>query len=135
MVRSPRLAASSRTCGATPCAEKTTTAPSGTSLGLVHEDRAALLQRADHVRVVHDLLADVDGRAVALQRLLDGLHRTVNPRAVAAGLREQDASGGTGMTPMVGEPVTDSIKCTGASRSITQIRNTSRSRYCAGVLI
>ena len=66
----------------------------GDLLGLLHEDRAAPLQLAHHVRVVHDLLADVYGRSVALQGLLDGLHRTVNPRAVAAGLREQDTSGG-----------------------------------------
>ena len=31
MVRRPRLSASARTSGATPCAENTTTAPSGTS--------------------------------------------------------------------------------------------------------
>ena len=48
--------------GDTPCAENTTRAPSGTSLELVHEDRAAALQVGHHVRVVHDLLAHVDRR-------------------------------------------------------------------------
>jgi hypothetical protein len=65
-------------------------------LGLLDEDRTALLERADHVSVVHNLLADVDGSAKALQRLLDGLHRPVYARAVTTGLREQDASGGHG---------------------------------------
>ena len=34
--------------------------------------------------VVHDLLADVDRRAVEVQRLLDGDHGPVDPGAVAA---------------------------------------------------
>ena len=43
----------------------------GHLVGLVDEDRAALLERGDDVLVVHDLLAHVDGRAVELERLLD----------------------------------------------------------------
>ena len=51
---------------------------------LVHEDRAALAQLRDHVLVVDDLLAHVDGRAVELERALDGLHGAVDAGAVAA---------------------------------------------------
>ena len=60
-------------------------------LGLaVDEDRAALAQRLDDVLVVDDLLADVDGRAVALERPLDRLDRAIDARAVAARGGEQD---------------------------------------------
>ena len=47
------------------------------------------LQRLDDVPVVHDLLAHVDRGAVALQRLLDGLHRPVDAGAVAARFGQQ----------------------------------------------
>ena len=61
-------AARSCTAGATPWAEKTTVAPRG-HLGLVlDEDRAPRLEVAHDVRVVDDLLADVDGRAVEVER-------------------------------------------------------------------
>jgi hypothetical protein len=63
--------------------------PLGDLLVLLHEDRAAGLEGADHVLVVHDLLAHVDRGAVELQRLLDGLHRPVDAGAVAAGLGQQ----------------------------------------------
>src|SRR6185295_15085180 len=53
-------------------------------LQLVDEDRAALAQRGHDVLVVDDLLADVDRRAVQLERALDRLHRPVHARAVAA---------------------------------------------------
>ena len=81
------------TCGATPCAEKTTSAPSGTSSVSSTKIGPARLQRRHHVLVVHDLLAHVDRGAVALQCHLDGLHGAVDPGAVAAGVGEQDASG------------------------------------------
>ena len=61
----------------------------GHLVDLVDEHRALLLEPLDDVHVVHDLLADVDGRAVALQRLLDGDHRAVDAGAVAARGREQ----------------------------------------------
>ena len=57
---------------------------------LVDEDRAALGELLDHVFVVDDLFADVDGGAVDLQRALDGLHGAVDPGAVAAWGGEQD---------------------------------------------
>jgi hypothetical protein len=56
------------------------------------EDRAALFERADHVRVVHDLSAHVDRRPELVQGHLDGLYGPVHARAVAARLGEQDAS-------------------------------------------
>jgi hypothetical protein len=42
---------------------------------------------------VHNLFAHVNGRPIAFERDLDGLHGAVNARAVAAGLGEQDTSG------------------------------------------
>ena len=51
---------------------------------LVDEDRAARLEIADDVDVVDDLLADVDRRAVVLERLLDRLDGALDPGAVAA---------------------------------------------------
>jgi hypothetical protein len=45
-------------------------------------------------QVVDDLLADVDGRALLLEGLLDGLDGAVDARAVAAGLGQQEAFAG-----------------------------------------
>ena len=61
---------------------------------LLDEDRAALAQLLDHVLVVHDLLAHVDGRPVQLERALDRLDGTVDARAVAARRGEQQLFGG-----------------------------------------
>ena len=80
--------------GETPCAEKTTVRALGHLVGLLDEDRAARLEVGDHVLVVHDLLADVDRRAVELERLLDGDDRPVDPGAVAARRGEQHGSAG-----------------------------------------
>ena len=66
----------------------------GHLVGVVDEDRAALLERLDDVPVVDDLLAHVDGRAVLLEGLLDGLDGAVDAGAVAAGLGQQDALAG-----------------------------------------
>src|SRR5437899_2016610 len=44
---------------------------------LIDEDRTAFLELVDHVFVVDDLLADVDGLAVEIQRMLDRLHQLV----------------------------------------------------------
>ncbi|GMA86096.1 hypothetical protein GCM10025868_13460 [Angustibacter aerolatus] len=70
-------------------------------VGLVDEDRPALLERAHDVHVVHDLLAHVDRGAVEVERLLDGLHGSVDAGAVATRCSEQDALGGVGHVPMV----------------------------------
>ena len=63
----------------------------GHLVGLVDEDGARLGQRLDDVPVVHDLVADVDGRAVLLERALHGLDGAVDARAVPARFGEQDA--------------------------------------------
>ncbi len=47
------------------------------------------LEVADHVGVVHDLLADVDGPAVGLERALDRLDGSLRPRSTP-GSREQN---------------------------------------------
>lgn len=56
-----------------------------------HEDRAAPLEVGDHVGVVHDLPAHVDGWTEAKQRLLDGVDRPLDPCAVAARGREENS--------------------------------------------
>ena len=63
---------------------------------LLDEDRAALGQLLDHVLVVNDLLAHVDGRPVEVEGTLDGLHGAVDPGAVAAGRGEQYPAGAGG---------------------------------------
>ena len=70
---------------------------------LVDEDRAALAQGLDHVLVVDDLLAHVDRRAVQVERVLDGLHRTIDARAVAARGREQELLRGGHASSSVGD--------------------------------
>ena len=59
---------------------------------LVHENGALPFQVAHHVEVVDDLLADVDGAAVELERSLDGVHRTFDAGAVPTRSREEDRS-------------------------------------------
>ena len=54
------------------------------------EDRALGLQALDHVAVVHDLVADIDRRAIALERLLDRIDRPHHAGAEAARRAEQD---------------------------------------------
>ena len=63
---------------------------------LVDEDRPAPLEALDHVLVVDDLLAHVDGRAVQLERVLDRRDRPIDARAVAARRRKQDLPGSGG---------------------------------------
>jgi hypothetical protein len=91
---------------ATPCAENTTVAPSGTSSVSSTKIAPALLEGLDDVAVVHDLLADVDRRAVQLQRLLDRHDGPVHTGAVATRRGEQDTAevrrGSWGHAPMVG---------------------------------
>ena len=58
---------------------------------LLDEDRAARLEIADDVDVVDDLLADVDGRAVVLERELDRLDGALDAGAVAARRGEKNA--------------------------------------------
>ena len=69
---------------------------------LLDEDRAAGAQLLDHVLVVDDLLAHVDGRSVQLQGALDRLHGAVDAGAVAARRgEEQLLREGAAMRPSV----------------------------------
>ncbi len=64
----------------------------GHLVGLFDEDRAASPQRLHRVPVVHDLLADVNGCTVQLERPLHGLHRPVHPGAGAVRRGKQDTA-------------------------------------------
>ncbi len=72
-------------------------------LGLLDEDRAAVLKGPDNMSVMDDLLADVDRGAEALQGLLHGLHRPVDARAVATGLGEEHTAGLSWHAPSLGD--------------------------------
>ena len=61
---------------------------------LFDEDGAARAQRLDHVAVVHDLVAHVDGGAEVLERPLDDLDGPIDSGTEAAGIGEQDGGGG-----------------------------------------
>jgi hypothetical protein len=63
---------------------------------LLDEDRAPLGELLDDVLVVDDLLADVDGGAVAVERPFDRLDGTVDAGAVAARGGQQDPPRGRG---------------------------------------
>src|SRR5205823_10568307 len=60
------------------------------------EDGAERLEPGDDVRVVHDLLADVDRGAVQLERPFDGLNRAVDAGAVPTWAREEHPAGTCG---------------------------------------
>ncbi len=77
------------TVGATPWAENTTIAPSGTSSVSSTKIAPALASVSTTCAVVHDLVADVHRRAVLLQRPLDGLDGAVDTGAVSARLGQQ----------------------------------------------
>ncbi len=59
---------------------------------LVDEDGALVLQVAHHVEVVDDLLADVHGTTVLLERSLDRIHGSFDARAIPSRSRQQDRS-------------------------------------------
>ena len=60
------------------------------------EDRAALLELADDVEVVNDLLADVDGCPVQVEGLLDSFDGTLDAGAESAGRGEEYSLDQTG---------------------------------------
>jgi hypothetical protein len=62
----------------------------GHLVDLLDEDRAASLEVGDDVGVVDDLLAHVDAGAVALERLLDDLHRALDAGARRSRRGERD---------------------------------------------
>ena len=76
--------------GDEPWADRTTTAPSGTSSSSSTKTAPLCLQIAHHVEVVDDLLADVDGPAVLLEGSLDGVDGAFDAGAVATWSCEQD---------------------------------------------
>jgi hypothetical protein len=55
---------------------------------ILDEDGALVLQAFDHVLVVDDLVADIDRRAIFLERALDDLDRPHHARAKASRLRQ-----------------------------------------------
>ena len=88
-----RASASAGTDFGTPCAEKTTGdfAMLRRDLGeFLDEHRAQALQPLDDVAVVHDLVADIDRRAIFLQRQHDDLDGAVDAGAKAAWLAKPD---------------------------------------------
>lgn len=58
----------------------------------VHEDRAATLEVAHDVTVVHDLLTHVNRRAPAVERHLDRVDGTLDSGAVAARCGEHETA-------------------------------------------
>ena len=80
----PRASASAGTDLGTPWAEKTTGRSVGHLVELLDEHRALGLQAVDHEPVVDDLVADIDRRAVVLERQLDDPDRAVDAGAEAA---------------------------------------------------
>jgi hypothetical protein len=64
----------------------------GDVVELVDEHRATALEVGDDVLVVDDLLPDVHGRAALLERSLDDLDRTLDPRAERPRRREENAA-------------------------------------------
>jgi hypothetical protein len=86
----PRASASRGSPCDTPCAEKITVLPRGTSSSSSTNTAPFLAQVLDHVLVVHDLVAHVDRRAALLERALDDLDRALDAGAETAGIGEQD---------------------------------------------
>ncbi|MDQ1571603.1 MAG: hypothetical protein QOF79_2277, partial [Actinomycetota bacterium] len=73
---------------------------SGNLGDVIHEDRAALFKGRNNVHVVDDLLAHIDGRTEALERLLDGDYRSIHSRTIAArGSKEHTLGSGDGVVP------------------------------------
>ena len=102
--------------GETPWAENTTVAPSGTSASSSTNTAPRASRSCHDVLVVHDLLADVDGRAVQVERLLDGDHGPVDARAVAARRGQQDgAVRSAGSSGPRGRAASPGPKCSCAS--------------------
>ncbi len=76
----------------------------GDLVGLVDENCPRLGQGVDHVAVVHDLVPDVDRRAVFFQRTLDRLDRAVDAGAIPARLGQQHPLAGHRPTAELAAP-------------------------------
>ena len=57
---------------------------------LIYEDRTLPLQRLDHMTVVNDFVADIDGGTVAVERPLHDPYGSLDAGAEAARPRQQD---------------------------------------------
>jgi hypothetical protein len=79
-------AASLTTACDTPCALNIVTAPSGTSFSSSTKRAPLFLQGFDHMLVVNDLMAHIDGRAELLERALDDVDGPHDAGAKAARL-------------------------------------------------
>ncbi len=77
----------------------------GDLVELVDEARALGAQVLDHVLVVHDFVAHVDGRAVEFKRAFDDGNRALDPGAKAARLGKQDLHASGCLVPLFGPPV------------------------------
>ena len=87
----------------------------GTSSSSGDEHRALGLEAVDDELVVDDLVADIDRRAVALERELDDPDRAVDAGAEAARRRDQQGEGGLGvMLLSLGAGSTRSLVCSGS---------------------
>ena len=64
------------------------------------EDRALGLEALHHVAVVHDLVADIDRRPVALERLLDESIARTTPAQNPRGEQSRTFSGGLAELPL-----------------------------------
>ncbi|BHO58215.1 hypothetical protein thsbcT34_55620 [Burkholderia contaminans] len=57
----------------------------------LNESGPFITQILDDMPVMHDLMTHIDRRTVLLQRAIDDLDRTDNPRTKAAGLGKDDS--------------------------------------------
>jgi hypothetical protein len=85
-----RVAASSTTLLATPCALKMVTALGGDLREILDEPGALRLQTFYDMFVVHNLVTHIDGRSVFLQRALHDLDGTNHTGAESTRLREDN---------------------------------------------
>ena len=87
---SPRSAAACSTRLATPWAREHGHRAGRNFVQLIHEDGAARAQILDDVAIMHDLVTDIDRRAVFLQRTLDDFDGSLHTGAEAPRLSEND---------------------------------------------
>ena len=105
---------------------------------LLDEHGAAGAQLLDHVLVVDDLLAHVDGRAVQLERALDGLHGAVDAGAVAARRGEEQLlreGGGHGARVYEAAPAAAAASARAELRISATVDSPTASRLRSGELV
>ena len=88
MAKSLRAGGFAGTDFGTPCAEKITGACRiGHLVELLDEDRALRLQPFDDIFVMHDLVTDIDRRAMDPERLLHGIDGTTRQKGLTSLLK------------------------------------------------